>query len=143
MVVKRGRRGPFLACSGVPACRNSRDVGSKAAPAVEGAEGVTAAAPAGPLVPLPDCPKCGAAMSLRRSARGPFCGCTKYPECKGTAPVPQGALPPRTPPRPAGVDCTACGKPMVIRTSRRGEFAGCSGYPKCRETVPMDQVNTA
>ena len=135
MVIKTGRRGEFLACSAFPKCRNARDVGSK--PSADGKE--TPGAPVA-LAPLPDCPKCGAAMNLRRSGRGSFCGCTKYPECKGTAPVPAGALPPRAPLKDAGVNCPACDKPMKIRTSRRGEFAGCSGYPKCRETKTMEEV---
>ncbi|NWJ98687.1 MAG: type I DNA topoisomerase [Chloroflexi bacterium] len=33
------------------------------------------------------CPKCGAPMKERQGAKGPFYGCTKYPECKGTAQV--------------------------------------------------------
>ena len=103
----------------------------------------TAAAAPGALVPLPPCPKCGAPTAIRRSFRGGFCGCTKYPECKGTAPVPAGALPKREPPKPAGVNCPDCSKPMIIRQGRRGPFAGCSGYPKCRGTMPMEAVSAA
>lgn len=32
----------------------------------------------------PDCPKCGAPMKRRSGKRGPFWGCSKYPDCKGT-----------------------------------------------------------
>jgi DNA topoisomerase-3 len=39
--------------------------------------------------PLPRCPKCGAEMLLRWSRRGPFYGCSRYPECKGTALPPE------------------------------------------------------
>ena len=35
----------------------------------------------------PACPNCGAAMRKRASARGPFWGCSTYPECKGTRPM--------------------------------------------------------
>jgi DNA topoisomerase-1 len=149
MAVKRGKRGPFLACTGYPACQNARDLNAPApaplAAALTGdapAAGDASAAPV-PAVPLPPCPKCGAPTAIRRSFRGSFCGCTKYPECKGTAPVPAGLLPKREPPKPAGVDCPDCGKPMVIRQGRRGPFAGCSGYPKCRGTMPMEDVEAA
>ncbi|MCE9637985.1 MAG: type I DNA topoisomerase [Planctomycetes bacterium] len=148
MVVKRGRRGPFLACSGYPACQNARDLNAPAPAAADpaailtGGDATAAAAP-GALVPLPPCPKCGAPTAIRRSFRGGFCGCTKYPECKGTAPVPAGALPKREPPKPAGVNCPDCSKPMIIRQGRRGPFAGCSGYPKCRGTMPMEDVIAA
>jgi len=43
----------------------------------------------------PLCPLCGKAMKKRNSARGPFWGCTAYPECRGTRP-----LDPDTPPSP-------------------------------------------
>ncbi len=163
MIIRKGRRGPFLACSGYPNCRNARDIGApKPDPAAavgaaaDGGIGAALMGPADPnapaaaagarpamvaLAPLPPCPKCGSPMSLRRSFRGAFCGCTKYPECKGTAPVPAGALPPREPPKPAGVNCPNCGKPMVIRSGKRGPFAGCSGYPKCRTAVNMEEVD--
>ena len=32
----------------------------------------------------PDCPECGAPMQNRTSSRGPFWGCSAYPQCKGT-----------------------------------------------------------
>jgi four helix bundle suffix protein len=31
----------------------------------------------------PPCPDCGASMKKRTSQRGPFWGCTAYPQCKG------------------------------------------------------------
>jgi DNA topoisomerase-1 len=33
------------------------------------------------------CPKCGAPMKERQGAKGAFYGCTKYPDCKGTAQI--------------------------------------------------------
>ena len=35
----------------------------------------------------PECPVCGKPMKKRTSSRGPFWGCTGYPECKGTRPI--------------------------------------------------------
>lgn len=37
--------------------------------------------------PSPECPLCGKPMRHRKSARGPFWGCSGFPECKGTRPV--------------------------------------------------------
>jgi len=34
----------------------------------------------------PDCPLCGKPMCKRKSAKGKFWGCMKYPDCKGTRP---------------------------------------------------------
>jgi len=154
MVVKKGRRGPFLACSAYPACRNARDLNAPrpdvgAALLGDGAPGVAStvdgghAAKVDPNVQLPPCPKCGAPTAIRRFRGRAFCGCTRYPECKGTAAVPAGALPKREPPKPAGVDCPDCGKPMVIRQGKRGPFAGCTGYPNCRGTKPMEDLPPA
>lgn len=55
-----------------------------APPAQPGAEG------------YPECPKCGAPMVLRKSYRGPFYGCSTYPECRGSvsiAPVEESNTP--------------------------------------------------
>jgi four helix bundle suffix protein len=43
-------------------------------------------------LPPPSCPQCGALMALRTAKAGKtpgrqFWGCTKYPECRGTAPA--------------------------------------------------------
>lgn len=48
--------------------------------------------PATPGHEPPKCPQCGALMALRtaktgKNAGNQFWGCTKYPECKGTAPL--------------------------------------------------------
>jgi DNA topoisomerase-1 len=61
MVVKRGRFGKFLACSGYPECKATK-------PFLEKTGGV--------------CPKCGADIVVRRSRRGrTFYGCSAYPAC--------------------------------------------------------------
>jgi DNA topoisomerase-1 len=63
MVVKRGRFGPFLACSGYPECRTTRPLAART--------GVR-------------CPRCGQGELLeRRSRRGrTFYGCERYPDCE-------------------------------------------------------------
>lgn len=37
-------------------------------------------------VDAPACPECGKPMRKRRSAKGPFWGCSGYPDCKGIRP---------------------------------------------------------
>ncbi|MCA8938306.1 MAG: topoisomerase DNA-binding C4 zinc finger domain-containing protein, partial [Planctomycetes bacterium] len=51
--------------------RSTKKTGSK-----RGGKGVPASGPA------PECPMCASAMVLRRSAHGPFWGCSNYPNCK-------------------------------------------------------------
>ena len=61
MVIKHGRFGEFMACSGFPECRNTKPIV------------VSVGVP---------CPKCGRDIVMRRSRRGRvFYGCSGYPEC--------------------------------------------------------------
>ncbi|MBM3249402.1 MAG: type I DNA topoisomerase [Candidatus Omnitrophica bacterium] len=64
MVVKWGRRGKFLSCSGYPKCKNSKSITS----------GVK-------------CPEagCGGELIERRSKRGFFYGCSNFPKCRFTS----------------------------------------------------------
>ncbi|MBK9519538.1 MAG: topoisomerase DNA-binding C4 zinc finger domain-containing protein [Anaeromyxobacter sp.] len=114
MAVRWGRRGEFLACSGYPGCRRTRDIRR-----VDGAiEVVTHQAVEAAAEP---CPKCGAAMAARRGRFGVFLACTRRPAC-------DGARAPST-----GVSCPrACGGEVVERRSQRGKtFFGCSTWPGC------------
>jgi DNA topoisomerase-1 len=82
MVVRRGRFGPFFACTGYPECKTIQSV----------PKGMKVDLPELPPRPKPvatdvPCPECGAPMVMRTSKRGPFLGCSKYPKCKGTQPM--------------------------------------------------------
>ncbi len=61
MVIKWGRRGKFLSCSGFPECRFAQ-------PFLSGVK-----------CPQPDC---GGELVQRRSRRGAFYGCSKFPHCR-------------------------------------------------------------
>ncbi len=124
LVLKFGRYGEFLACSGYPDCRYTRDVGT---PSADGAETGGEEAPS--------CPECGAPMVQKRSRFGPFWACTRYPDCRGTRRIGGAA---RSQPRPTGVTCPreGCGGELLERRSRRGRvFYGCSRYPECEFTM--------
>lgn len=61
MVVKHGRYGKFIACSGYPECKNVKKIVNEI--------GVK-------------CPKCGNSIIARKSKRGRlFYGCSNYPKC--------------------------------------------------------------
>jgi len=63
MVIKQGRFGRFIACSGYPDCKNTK-------PIVIKVEGVA-------------CPACGKDILVRKSRKGKtFFGCSGYPDCK-------------------------------------------------------------
>jgi DNA topoisomerase-1 len=102
--LRRGKRGPWLGCSGYPRCRNR--VAFKSLDADEQAKLLEALAAHEAAQPV--------AQAI--------------PAVAGTTVQPSGK------PVPTGMDCEDCGKPMVLRDGKRGPFLGCSGYPKCRHT---------
>jgi DNA topoisomerase I len=128
MVIKWGRFGKFLACSGYPECKSTKELGGNGngtAPA--GAEGDGEGE-------AQVCENCGKPMVLKRGRFGPFLACSGYPECRTVVKVAQGPTPA---PEPTDQVCEACGAPMVIRTGRFGRFYSCSTYPKCKTVKPI------
>jgi DNA topoisomerase-1 len=117
MVLKRGRFGQFMACTGYPDCKTTRrlDQGKKV-----------------PDIPLEEkCPKCGRNMVLRHGRYGEFVSCSGYPECKY---VKQNYI---------GVKCPECkdGELVEKKARRRGNiFYGCSNYPNCKFTSAYKPV---
>jgi DNA topoisomerase-1 len=117
MVIRWGRNGKFLACSGFPKCRNAK-------PITEDAEGNVTVAEEEKTDRV--CPACGRPMAVKNGKRGRFLACTGYPECKTAQPYPIGA---------------PCGRPgcdgeLVERRSSRGSvFYSCNKYPECKFAV--------
>jgi DNA topoisomerase-1 len=149
MVLKWGRYGQFLACSGYPDCKNTKEVGEVEHPesvAGEGGAPMAAAAKAvrGKKVAVapPDpieteaepCEKCGRAMVLKRGRWGPFLACSGYPECKNTRKIKVGkdGKAEAKPDVLLDETCPKCGSRMAVKHGRFGEFTACSNYPKCR-----------
>ncbi len=65
MIIKNGRFGPFLACSGYPKCKNIKGLEEN-----KNSTGIK-------------CPKCGKGEIVqKRSKRGAFYACDNYPDCK-------------------------------------------------------------
>jgi DNA topoisomerase-1 len=107
MVVRWGRYGRFLACTGFPECRSARPLPGEEQP--EGTDEV--------------CEACGAPMVVRTGRYGRFLACSRYPECKATRPLRVKV----------GVACPRCRGDLVARRTKRGRtFYGCANYPRCR-----------
>ena len=111
MVVKMGRYGPFLACSGYPDCKNSKDIPKAGGESGEQNEETTDEV----------CGECGKPMAVKRGRYGPFLSCTGYPDCKNRKNIQ----------KETGAACPKCGGSLVERRSKRGPFYGCSNYPAC------------
>lgn len=81
------------------------------------------------------CDVCGKPMTIRVSRKGRFLGCSDYPTCTNTKPLPKNeaeAAEKKEPEIAVGITCDLCGGPMLIRSSRFGKFYGCANYPKCK-----------
>ena len=126
MVIKWGKHGKFLACSGYPDCTNTRELppelSDRAAPEQD-------AAAAGSEGEQQTCENCGRPMVLKRGRFGQFYACSGYPDCKTTRKIGQAE---KKPPVPTDEKCPKCGNMLVIREGRYGEFTSCSTYPACK-----------
>lgn len=91
LVVKNGRFGPFIACTGYPKCRYTQPIRTESD------------------IPCP-LEGCGGVIRARRSKKGIFYGCSHYPECRFTLNSP-----------PVNQPCPQCGFPLlVVRESKDG-----------------------
>jgi DNA topoisomerase I len=107
MIIKWGRNGRFMACSGYPACKTTRPLAAEREQAKH-AVGIK-------------CDLCGGDMVVKGGKFGAFLGCSNYPTCKNTRPL------------SIGVRCPKCKEGDIIerKTKRKRVFYGCSKYPDC------------
>ncbi|ORJ59812.1 type I DNA topoisomerase [Geothermobacter hydrogeniphilus] len=115
LVIKLGRRGKFLACSGFPDCRHTQ-------PLKNGSE----QEPEEPEYSDQNCDKCGARMLIKQGRYGKFLACSAYPACKNIQPLVK--------PKALDIPCPECGEgEMMEKKSRYGKiFYSCNRYPKCK-----------
>src|SRR5258708_2204502 len=130
MVIRWGRHGSFIACTGYnekdpetgdPLCTNTREL----------------------TVDLPDvdkadlteqdaeeyCENCGRPMVLKKGRFGTFYACSGYPDCKTTKRIGEGQ---KKADVPLEEKCPNCGNNLVMKQGRFGEFTACSNYPACK-----------
>ena len=118
MVIKSGRFGKFLACSGYPECKKTMPLLADADKASDEV-----------------CPDCAKPMVIKSGRFGKFLACSGYPECKKTMPLLVKI----------GVSCPDCGKneggELVERISKKKRrFYGCNRYPQCNFTIRQKPV---
>ncbi|MDH5639327.1 MAG: type I DNA topoisomerase, partial [Nitrospinota bacterium] len=124
MVIKFGRFGKFVACTGYPECKNTMKLDK---------DGVPEEKPEAPPDEPTDfkCDKCGKPMVIKTGRFGRYIACVDYPECKTTRQIPLGVKCPKP-------DCKG---DMVRKRSRAGRFFyGCDKYPDCDYTVWAEPV---
>ena len=120
MVIKAGKFGLFLACSGYPECENTRELETPEA----GAEGELEET----------CENCGRPMAIKRGRFGQFLACTGYPECKTTRKIiaTKQGMTAAKPDQILEERCPKCGSNLVLKHGRFGEFTACTNYPTCK-----------
>jgi DNA topoisomerase-1 len=122
MVIKWGKHGSFIACTGYPECKNTREL-TVDLPDVEGAD----------LAEQDSqeyCENCGRPMVLKKGRFGQFYACSGYPDCKTTKRI--GDTEQKQSDVPLEEKCPQCGNNLVLKHGRFGEFTACSNYPTCK-----------
>ena len=112
LVIKLGRSGRFLACSGFPECRYTEPLSAEEQPEPEISE--------------EKCDKCGAPMLIKMGRYGKFLACSAYPGCKNIQPLVK--------PKSLDIPCPECKEgELMEKKSRYGKiFYSCSHYPQCK-----------
>jgi DNA topoisomerase-1 len=114
MVIKWGRHGKFIACTGYPECTNTREIAQEGVTEQDEAE---------------YCDNCGRPLVLKKGRFGQFLACSGYPDCKTTKQLGAGQKPQDV---PLDEPCPQCGNKLVKKFGRFGEFVACSNYPTCK-----------
>ena len=114
MVIRWGRHGRFLACSGFPKCKNAKPLSDSTEQKAQTTEQITQQTEE-------KCDKCGSPMVIKSGRYGKFLACSRYPECKNTKPL------------STGIKCPKDGGDIVERRSKKGKlFWSCSNFPECK-----------
>jgi DNA topoisomerase-1 len=115
LVVKLGKRGKFIACSGYKeGCTYTRNLEKEKGEEAE------------PVVSEEKCDKCGSPMLVKDGRYGKYLACSGYPACKNIQPLVK--------PKGTGVTCPDCGEgELTEKKSRYGKmFYSCNRYPACK-----------
>ncbi len=114
LLLRGGRFGNFIACSGFPKCKYTEQVDADGNVVEKPAEEVSDQ----------KCEKCGSDMLIKNGRNGKFLACSGYPKCKNTKSLEE--------PKASTMPCPDCGKKLLWKQSRRGAFWGCEDYPTCK-----------
>ncbi len=114
LLLRSGRYGNFIACSGFPKCKYTEQVEGEESEEKTPAETTEE-----------KCEKCGSDMVVKNGRNGKFLACSAYPKCKNTKALESTA-------KESAIPCPDCGGKLLFRQSRRGAFWGCENYPDCK-----------
>ena len=116
MVIKWGRYGKFLACSGWPECKNTKplfeDKEKRKEKKID-----------------KKCPKCGSELVIKNGKFGRFIACSKYPECDYTESI------------TIDTKCPKCGSDILERKSKKGKIYYICSNKDCSEIFWYKPLN--
>lgn len=119
MILRWGKNGEYIVCSGRPDCKNKKNVKIDN----DGKIHVQEAEVKGV------CKVCGGNMVEKTGRYGRFLACSNYPQCKNTEPYYLGFLCPEE----------NCSGRLVEKTSKKKKrFISCSNYPECAFATYME-----
>ncbi len=119
LVIRFGKNGEFVGCSGFPDCKFTSNFERDDKGELTLVEQVQVEQQESDI----KCPQCGKNLVQKVGRYGPFLACPGYPDCKY---IHQEKL---------KMKCPQCSKDLVKRRWRGGNFWGCIGYPKCRFSI--------
>lgn len=124
LLIKLGKAGRFVACSGFPDCKYTRALEDDGIPPADH-----------------PCPKCNKDLIKRNGRYGPFYGCSGYPDCKHIESITplDSSLP--------TIECPECHKGQIVPKKSRFNkiFYACNSYPDCKYALwnpPLEQACT-
>ena len=124
MIMKMGRFGRFLACTGYPECQNIRNMRNNAdRPPDEETDEV--------------CERCERPMVIKTGRYGRFLACTGYNADDNPCDNRRNIV------KKSEVPCPKCGGDLVERRARKSgrPFWGCANYPKCDFLVNTEPLS--
>ena len=123
LLLRKGRFGEFIACSGFPKCRY-----------IENADGT-------PIIRKEvklsgeDCLMCKKPLAIKEGKNGEFLACTGFPKCRYTKPMNPTYL--------ENNSCPNCKKRIIAFTHTKTPYYRCEDYPKCKfssKHIPTENV---
>lgn len=122
MVLRWGKHGEYIMCSGKPACKNKKNVRVEDNGTIRIIESEIKGT----------CKVCGGNLIEKRGRFGRFIACSNYPQCTYTEPYHVGFVCPEE----------GCTGKLVERTSKKKKkkFISCSRYPDCKFATNQEPV---
>ncbi|NTS78650.1 topoisomerase DNA-binding C4 zinc finger domain-containing protein [Catenovulum sp. SM1970] len=122
LLMKSGKKGPFLGCASYPDCDYTRPLHAEAESFQQ------------QIIPDSECPECGHELAVKHGRYGMFIGCSNFPDCHHIEQQEEE--------KKVSAPCPSCNKgELHEKQNRFGKtFYACDQYPKCKYAVNYEPV---